>query len=465
MTATTVQQGQGGRPTPLTFYQGTPAHRIYQVVGWAFLVVPMVVLPYVLPGFRVSQLAQAVGWGVAILGMNLVIGYSGLISLGHIAFTGLGAYLTATLINESRWDMWMTLPVVFVACLLFGALIGLPALKIKGLYLALVTLALAYTFPILTKIEGGGIARRTGGDNGRTLSEVLAPPGWAESVLGIGGKTPPEQEAIYKYACFVVLALVCFGIVRNLMKSEPGRAMLAIRDNQIGAAVSGVDLNRHKVTTFAVSAGIAGIGGSMIAVVLNSVGPTSFDANYAILTLMGLVVGGVATQHGCWIGGLVVVFLQDLAPRAVGRFDVDVVYARALFGVALVLIAFFAPGGVVSLAHKLKRKVVTVLPAVPDPSGAKAWVPAGAGRQAGATKAETKVDSLAAVGLALGFVSLLLPFFVAPMITLIPAAGAVGLGVSRENSTSQGMSRGASVLGFFGVTIGIVAVLAKISPH
>jgi len=465
MTATTVQQGQGGRPTPLTFYQGTPGHRIYQVLGWGLLVVPMVVLPYVLPGFRVSQMAQAIGWAIAILGMNLVIGYSGLISLGHIAFTGLGAYLTATLINESNWDMWMTLPVVFVACFVFGALIGLPALKIRGLYLALVTLALAYTFPILTKIEGGGIDKRTGGDNGRTLSEVLAPPGWARSLLGINDKTPPQQEAIYKYVCFVVLAVACFWIVRNLMKSEPGRAMLAIRDNQIGAAVSGVNLNRHKVTTFAVSAGVAGIGGSMIAVALNSVGPTSFDANYAILTLMGLVVGGVATQHGCWIGGLVVVFLQDFAPRAVGRFDVDVVYARALFGVALVLIAFFAPGGIVSLALKVKRKVVTVLPAVPDPSGGKAWVPAGAGRQAGATKAATRLDTLAGAGLAFGFVSLLVPFFVNPMITLVPAAAAVGLGVSRESGSSPGLSRGASVLGFFGMVVGVVAVLARISPH
>ncbi len=352
-----------------TFKQGSSQHRTFQAVGWACLVIPALLLPYILPSFRVSQLAQGLGWGVAILGMNMVIGYSGLISLGHIAFTGLGAYITATLINENRWDMWMTLPVVFVICFLFGALIGLPALKIKGLYLALVTFALAYTFPILVKIEGGGIAQRTGGDNGRTLTEILAPPGWAQSLLGISGKNGPTREAMYKYFTFLLLTAIMFLLVRNIMKSRAGRAMIAIRDNQIGAAVSGVDLNRHKVLTFSISAAVAGIGGSMIAVVLNSVGPTSFDANYAILTLMGLVLGGVATQHGCWIGGMLVVFLQDFAPRIINilPFKLDVVYARAIFGILLVLVAFFAPGGIVSLGRQLKARVVKVIPEPPLP--------------------------------------------------------------------------------------------------
>lgn len=371
MSAVTVAEAearQKGDPL-ITVHEGTSQHRIYQGIGWLCLAIPMLLAPYVLPSFRVAQLAQSVGWGVAILGMNMAIGWSGLLSLGHIAFTGLGAYTTAILINENRWDFWMTLPVVFVVCFIGGALVGLPALKIKGLYLALVTLALAYTFPILLKIDQGGISRRTGGDNGRTLDEKLVPTSWMRSLLGVNGSDESTRIAVFKYFSMLIVAWICFVLVRNVLHSRPGRAMLAIRDNQIGAAVSGVPLNKQKVLIFALSASIAGIGGSMIAAVLDSVGPTVFDFNYAILTLMGLVLAGVATLHGCWLGGLFVVFLQDFAPRLVDKipfYDVDVVYARAIFGLILVLVAFFIPGGLVAFFRKLRAKVIKVVPKPPD---------------------------------------------------------------------------------------------------
>ena len=354
----------------LTFAEGSRQHRLYQSGAWLILAAVIIVLPYILPSFRIAQFAQAMGWGVAILGMNMAIGWSGLLSLGHIAFTGLGAYTTAILINENDWDFWMTLPVVFVVCFIFGAMVGLPALKIRGLYLALVTLSLAYTFPILLKIEGGGIARRTGGDNGRTLDEILRPTGWMRSLLFVKGSDQPTQINIYKYFSMLIVSLLCFLIIRNVMRARPGRAMLAVRDNQIGAAVSGVNLNKHKVLTFALSASIAGIGGSIVAASLDSVGPTVFEFNYAILTLMGLVLAGVGTLHGCWLGGLVVVFLQDYAPRMVGWvpfYDLDVVYARAIFGLILVLVAFFMPGGLVSVGRKVRSKVIRVIPKIPEP--------------------------------------------------------------------------------------------------
>ena len=110
----------------------------------------------------------------------------------------------------------------------------------------------------------------------------------------------------------------------------------------------------------------------MIAGVLDSVGPTVFDANYAIITLMGLVLAGVATLHGCWLGGLFVVFLQDFAPRMVDKvpfFEIDVVYARAIYGLMLVLVAFFMPGGVVSGTRKLRARVVQVVPKPPATAG------------------------------------------------------------------------------------------------
>ena len=366
--------GGGAATKPMFLLQaGTSQHRMYQAFGWLCLAIPMILAPYMMPSFRVAQLAQCAGWGVFLLGMNVCIGWTGLLSLGHIAFCGVGAYTTTILINESGWDFWMTLPMAFIVCFIAGGLVGLPALKIKGLYLALVTFALAYTFPILLKIEGGGIARRTGGDNGRNLEDKLVPTETIRKLLFINGEGTDESTriAVYKYVVAVLVLLVCFLIVRNILGSRAGRSMIAVRDNQIGAAVSGVPLNKTKVLAFALSAAIAGIGGSLIAMVLDSVGPSVFDANYAIITLMGLVLAGVGTLHGAWLGGVFVVFLQDLAPRAVGLipvFDVDVVYARAIYGLMLVLVAFFMPGGVVSFGRKWRARVIQVQPKVPDTS-------------------------------------------------------------------------------------------------
>jgi branched-chain amino acid transport system permease protein len=358
-----------------SFREGSTQHRTYQIVSWGLVFLVAIILPYILPNFRVSQFAQAFAFGVAILGMNIAIGFSGLLSIGHIAFMGTGAYTTMILINDNRWDLWMTLPVAALVCFLFGVLVGLPALKIRGLYLALVTFSLAYTFPILLKIEQGGIARRTGGDNGKNLAEVLRPPKWARTLLGIVGRKPQESQAIYLYFCLLAILIVTFVLVRNIMRSRAGRGIIAIRDNQIGAAVSGVNLNMHKVITFGISAAVSGIGGSMLAVALNSVGPSSFDANYAILTLVGLVLGGVATLHGCWLGGVILVFLQDLASRvtftAIPFFKIErgSPLTRAVFGLVLVLVAFFAPGGSVAFGRMVRSKVIRVIPRVPTPPG------------------------------------------------------------------------------------------------
>jgi branched-chain amino acid transport system permease protein len=127
-------------------------------------------------------------------------------------------------------------------------------------------------------------------------------------------------------------------------------------------------LSRQKVLIFAISAAFAGIGGSMMAVVLDSVGPTTFGITYAILTLMGLVLAGVATLHGCWLGGLFVVFLQDLAPRLVKDVpfvDLKVIYAGAIYGLVLVLVPFLMPRGVVQFARGIKGRLIRVVPAVP----------------------------------------------------------------------------------------------------
>jgi branched-chain amino acid transport system permease protein len=361
------------RTSLLVAREGSGAHRTFQLVGWGIFLLCAILVPVLLPNFRVSQFGQAIAFSVAILGMNLAIGYAGLLSIGHIAFMGTGAYITMILVNDYRWDYWMTLFPVIAVCFLFGVLVGLPALKIRGLYLALVTFSLAYTFPIILKIDQWGISRRTGGDNGRTIKEVLRPPSWARNLPTIKGN-PQEQQAAYQFWCFFLLSILVFLIVRNLMKSRPGRAIVAVRDNQIGAAVSGVNLNVYKVVTFGISAAVTGIGGTLLAINLASVGPSSFDANYAILTIMGLVIGGVATLHGNWVGGVVLVFLQDLVTRisftAIPFFKIEKgsPLTRAVFGLVLVLVAFFAPGGIMSLVKAAKARIIRVVPNPPAPT-------------------------------------------------------------------------------------------------
>ena len=196
-----------------------------------------------MPNFRVTQFGQAIAFGVAILGMNLAIGYAGLLSLGHIAFMGTGAYMTMILVNDYGWDYWMSFFAAVVVCFVFGLIVGLPALRIKGLYLALATFALAYTFPIILKIEQWGIARRTGGDNGRTITRgaAAAQLGPTTSPRSRGtprssrrpGSTGASSSRRSSPSCWS-------GTSSRAVPAGPSNAM---RDNQIGAAVSGVNLS------------------------------------------------------------------------------------------------------------------------------------------------------------------------------------------------------------------------------
>src|SRR5262249_55897170 len=135
-----------------TVKQASPQHRTFQAVGWGIFAFAAILVPLIMPNFRVTQFGQSIAFGVAILGMNLAIGYAGLLSLGHIAFMGTGAYMTMILVNDYKWDYWETFFAALLVCFVFGLIVGLPALRIRGLYLALATFALAYTFPIILKV-------------------------------------------------------------------------------------------------------------------------------------------------------------------------------------------------------------------------------------------------------------------------------------------------------------------------
>lgn len=353
-----------GKSALFTFEEGSSSHRTFRIVSWTLFGLFLIALPYILTAmfgeFQVARMNKAIYLGVAILGLNLVIGYSGLIALGHSAFLGLGAFVTTTLIMDHGWDYWMTIPVSMLAAFVVGVLLGIPALRIKGLYLALLTVAFAAVFPTLAKLDKWGIADRTGGVNGRNITEKIVAPDWVQAILFIDDT--PDQQAIYRYFIILGLAIVAFWAVSNLLKSRPGRAIVAIRDNETGAAVSGVNLPLYKTITFGISAAIGGLGGVMWAMNTAFVHELDFGfAQLAVPLLVGLVIGGVATIEGGIFGALVFVFVGEFT-RNLG---LDIL-SQALFGIILILVTFFAPGGLAGLYKTVRSRIVQVIPQPPE---------------------------------------------------------------------------------------------------
>lgn len=351
---------------PVVVDEGSSQHKLHKLIAWAVLGVIIVLLPFILPEFQVSRMNRVLFLAIAILGLNLVLGYGGLLALGHSAFIGLGAFLTTWLVEDKNWDYWHTIPIAMGACFIFGGLLALPAIRIRGLYLALITIALATVFPSLAKIEAFGIVDATGGANGREITEKVLPPGWAQS-LGFNIDEPSR----YRY--FIVLAFTIFAFwsVSNLLKSRPGRAIVAIRDNETGAAVSGVDLVRWKLLNFAISASLGGLAGVMWAMDRAFVAEQGFGFLLAVDLLVGLVIGGVATVPGAIVGAIVVVFVREFTkglqiPLGFTTIDGEGPLSQAIFGGILIVATFFAPGGLVWMFRLVRSKLYRVVPKPPE---------------------------------------------------------------------------------------------------
>jgi branched-chain amino acid transport system permease protein len=374
----------------VTLKQGSPAHRAYVVGAWALtaFVLIYVVFAYDVgfaPGsidaaFRIGQINDVIAYAVAILGLNLVIGYSGQLSLGHSAFVGLGAYTTLILVADHGWSYFATLPVSAGVCFIVGIVVGLPALRIRGLYLAVVTLSVAYVFPTLVlKYES-----LTGGPNGKKPGRgeaKLLPPDWMP--FSDAGRL---ASPLWIYCILLTMATVLFVLARNFVKSRPGRALIAVRDNQTSAAVSGVNLPVYKALTFGVSASFGGLAGSMLMMNRPFASDVQFGLTLAIFLVVGLVAGGAGTLSGAVPGALIYVFVpyfmsewtqdQSGMPPVLkqvtkplfdwleGRQGGDSI-AGVFFGLGLLMLIFLLPGGFVDGMRRLRAKVVTVVPNPP----------------------------------------------------------------------------------------------------
>jgi branched-chain amino acid transport system permease protein len=357
---------------PIVIERKSPTHRVLQVVGVLAVFAFYFYVVNVVANFSAIRWAVAVTLAVAILGLNIVTGYSGQISIGHSAFFGIGAYTTMILIADHGWPFLATLPVAGALGFLVGAVIGVPALRIRGLYLSLITLGLALAFPAIVKSDnffGVDFASITGGSNGKVISSGdvttkrgfhWSPPSWAPS-----GWTTND----WVFTTVFVIAIVLFVLTSNLIRSSVGRGMIAMRDNETGAAVSGVYPAQYKVLAFATSALVTSIGGGCFALASTTIGPDTFGLQRSIEFIAGLVIGGVATILGPAIGGVLVEWLPYWAFEVnwpiLGKLEGP--QAGILYGVILVLIIFFMPGGIVYGIRQLRAKFIVFVPRLPVP--------------------------------------------------------------------------------------------------
>ncbi|SDH15585.1 branched-chain amino acid ABC transporter permease [Klenkia brasiliensis] len=338
-----------GRPVApgRVLVRGSAAHRGLQVAG-LLLVVALLVWASTWPLFRMGQLTNVFVLAIAIAGLNLVTGYTGLLSIGHSAFFGLGAYTTGVLVVQYGFDAMLTVPVAIGFCFVAGLLVGLPSLRIHGLYLALVTLAVGVAFPELVR----RFDDLTGGAAGLVIrARLLTPPEWT----GISR----AQRGIWLFWVSAIALVLVLLLVRNLTRSRAGLAMRAVRDHELAAAAQGVHVARVKILTFGLSAAITGLAGALFAMYVGALAPDgSFTLLKSIELVTGLVLGGAATLLGPVVGAVAVVFLPYLtslvAPGPVSGIA---------FGVLLIALVFLMPEGVVGRAQIALRRVVTVVDA------------------------------------------------------------------------------------------------------
>ncbi len=298
----------------------------------------LVIAPFLVKNYRVFQFNLVLIYAVAILGLNILTGFNGQISLGHGAFYAVGAYCAAIMMDKFGLPYWSTLLPAALACFAVGFLMGFPALRLEGHYLALATLALALATPQLLKHKK--IEDWTGGVQGIVLTKPEPP-----FEFELFGTALNDDRWLYFVSLGVTLLM--FLIAWNLLHGRVGRALIAIRDHPVAAAAMGINLPVFKSMAFGVSAAFTGVAGAMSAVVVAFVAPDSFSSFLSITFLVGLVVGGLASIPGAIFGAIFIQFVPNIADQ------ISKSAPWAIYGVFLIVFMYVMPGGVAGLGRKL----------------------------------------------------------------------------------------------------------------
>ena len=302
-----------------------------KTAGLALVLAVACALPFAMSGFRVFQFTQVLIYAIAILGLNMLTGFNGQISLGHGAFYGIGAYTTAIMIDKWNIGYGWTIPVAAAVCLVVGFLFGRPALRLEGLYLALATFALALAVPQILKY----FEHWTGGSQGIVLSKPKAPWGL------------PLNEDQWLYFVTLGVLIVLFILASNLLSGRTGRAIKAIRDNHIAAEAMGINSALYKSVVFGVSAAYTGVAGALSGIAIAFVAPDTFDVFLSFTLLTGVVIGGLATISGAIFGALFVQFVPNWAQ------DISKAAPWAIFGIFLIVFMYVMPHGIAGFLRLL----------------------------------------------------------------------------------------------------------------
>ena len=337
------------------------------VGGWAVLIgVALLYLatPLAIDDFWLSVLNFTAIAAIAAIGLNLLTGFTGQVSLGHAFFLGLGAYTAGYLGGDLKLPVLIWLPAAGVIGALVGILVGPFALRLRGLYLAIVTLGLVFVGEHLFL----NLRQITGGPQGRAIpSPVIGDLNFADLATSLGLPLSREQS----FFLFVVpLLAIATVLAKNIARTRPGRAFQAIRDREIAAGIIGVDPARYKVAAFAVSSFYAAAAGALLGSYLRHVSPSQFDLGPSIQYVAMIIVGGIGTVYGSIAGAFFLVLIprvvEALSPalpfvsHSAGGAGVTVfVLNQLLFGVLIVLFLVFEPLGLAGIWMRVRTYVKT----------------------------------------------------------------------------------------------------------
>jgi branched-chain amino acid transport system permease protein len=304
---------------------------------WILLVVALLLPNIVQSNYWLQLLSLGGIYAIVSLSLNILIGYTGLFSVGHIAFFGIGAYTSAIMATRFGTPFLLNVVLSGIMAMVFGIVLGVPTLRLKGMYLGVATLAFGeIVYQVFLNWD----------DVTRGSKGILGVP--VASILGYQFRT--YRDFYYLVLIFLVLAIV---LVHNLMRSRIGRALLSIRESEIAAEALGVNVVLYKVLSFATAAFFAGIAGALYCYELKCIFPESFTNSESSTVLAMMVVGGMGSIPGSILGGIVLTIIPEVL-RFVGNIRL------VLYGIAIVAIIVFAPKGMGGLIDWIDRKLMSI---------------------------------------------------------------------------------------------------------
>jgi branched-chain amino acid transport system permease protein len=339
---------RGGEP-------GRSGSTLLRHLAWVLIGAVLVYfISYGIEPFRNYQLATVAAYLCVTVGLTMLTGLNGQLSLGHGAFMAVGAYTVALMQNEfsdrnilGNWTLLVSLPLGVLAACLAGVVIGLCAARLRGPYLAGVTLAVALVVPAFTTYY----ASVFNADQGLSVYVEPAP-------AALGPYFPPERWQAW---IAIIAAMLTMLLVANLVNSRFGRAFKAVRDDEVAAKLAGIHVARTQVLAFVVSAACAGLGGGVLAVITQSVSPSVFGLTLSLNLLLAIVLGGLGSMLGAVWGAVLLVLLPyltiqltrdiEMSPGLSNKLEGNL--PLAIFGLTLIIVMLLAPGGIQGLFRKL----------------------------------------------------------------------------------------------------------------